>query len=123
MKRIALSALVLSAILAGCGASSSDLRTSGIREFQVGNNQKARDFFQQSLDRDPSDAACYYYLGRIAHADGFYEKAIWYYQCSIDHDPSHPEVHKWLDKAQAEAPQVGKALQFIPDQPRVAMPS
>jgi tetratricopeptide (TPR) repeat protein len=120
MKRIA--CLICAAVLvAGCSSTEQSLQ-SGIGEFQVGNLDKAKDHFQQVLGRYPRDPVAHYYLARIYHAEGAYEKAIFHYQCSIDADPSNGQPKKWLVRAQEEAPQVGTALKFLPDDPKVAMP-
>jgi len=122
MKRIALCGMFTLALLSGCGPSISELRQNGVAEFQVGNADKAKDYFQQVLGRQPYDAATLYYMGRITHSEGAYEKAIWYYQCSIDADPRNEAPKRYLARAEEEAGQVGPALRFIPEQPQVAVP-
>jgi len=116
MKNIAygLIAMVLSAALIGCDPSPSELRTTAISEFQVGHNQKAEELFQRVIDKYPADADSWYYMGRIAHADKKYERALYCYQCAIDADPGYEPAKYWLKKAQADAGDVANYLNIIP---------
>ncbi|MDY6913153.1 MAG: tetratricopeptide repeat protein [Planctomycetota bacterium] len=114
MKRLAMFGICVAIFLAGCAPSIAELRSRGIGEFQVGHIPQARQLFQQVLERNPVDTAALYYTGRIHHAEGFYEQAIYYYQCSLDADPRNAEARTWLEKAQSEAGLVGKGLRFIP---------
>ena len=123
MRWIVLS-LIAAALLSGCGGpSATNSREAGITAFQTGNTDKAKDHFNQVLGDQPYDAPSLYYMGRIAHAEGFYPRAIYLYQCSIDADPSQPTVQKWLSRAQEEAGEdMGKTLRFIPEQTQLAQP-
>jgi tetratricopeptide (TPR) repeat protein len=113
MKRLALCGLCVMTMLAGCGTSTDELRSQGISGFQVGHLDKAKTLFQLVLDRRPGDAESYYYLGRIAHAQGDPMMAMYYYQSSIDADPAHQEARRWLAKAEQESGAAGKGLRFI----------
>ena len=101
-------------LLAGCGPGAAELRQRGIAEFQLGNEPQAKAYLQQVLDQHPSDPGALYYMGRIVHAEGAYEQAVYYYQCAIDADPSQADARKWLAKAQSDAGATGEILRFIP---------
>jgi len=106
--------VIVGMLIAGCEPSVSELKSAGIAEYQLGNNQQARQVLQQVLERKPFDPDALYYMGRIVHDEGFQEQAIYYYQCCIDADPSYTAAQEWLTKAQEEIGQIGQVLQFIP---------
>ena len=114
MKRLAMCGICVVMFFAGCTPSTAELRSRGTSEFQVGHIPQARQLFQQVLECSPADPVALYYMGRIHHAEGFYEQAIYYYQCSLDADPRNAEARTWLEKVQKEAGLVGKGLRFIP---------
>ena len=116
MRRLALCLVVAVLFVAvGCpGPSSSELRTRGISEFQVGHLDKAKTSFQQVLDRYPSDAESLYYIGRVNQAQGNYEQAIYYYQCALDAAPGFKEAAVWLDRARRESGADSQRLKIIP---------
>lgn len=115
-------AMVLSSVLVGCDPSPSELRTTAISEFQVGHNQKAEELFQRVVDKHPTDPDSWYYLGRIAHADKKYERAIYCYQCAIDADPGYEPAKYWLKRAKADAGDVAQYLEIIPRTPDKPLP-
>jgi len=104
-------------LLAGCAPSPEELRDKAIAEFQLGRLDKAEDFIEQALSRDPAMPEALYYLGRIRHAQGFQEQAIYYYQCALDADPKCYPAQRWLEKAEQETGTTGPRLQFIPVSP------
>ncbi len=106
--------LLAAMLVSGCGPSAGDLRDQGIGAFQVGRVDRAEDLLQQALDRDPTMPEALYYMGRVQHARGFYERAIYFYQCALDVDPEMAAVRRWLDKAQAELGPEGETLRFVP---------
>jgi tetratricopeptide (TPR) repeat protein len=123
MKQLLIAALFATMLLTGCGPSTDELRTQGIAEFQVGHLDKAQSLFDRVLERKPSDGQSLYYMGRIYHATGFFERAIYCYESAIDADPSLDVARLWLMRAKSEAGSSGKILEIIPPQnPRPSTP-
>lgn len=117
MKRttlIMLNAMVLAAALSGCQSDTAKLIAEGVNSYQLGHLDRARAKLTQALDQDPCPDALFY-LGRVHHAQGFYEQAIFYYQCCLEGAPAYPGASKFLRQAQRAAGAVGPALQIIPD--------
>lgn len=116
MKRISLSlALVCVMFLCGCGPSKDELTTSGVAEYQVGHLEKAKIYFNEVLSRYPHDSRALFYMGEVAQAEGFHEKAISYYQMALDADPSYKEARQALKLAKQDAGYTGNKLDIIPD--------
>ena len=106
---------MLSAVmLAGCEPTKTELRNSAIGEYQVGNFSQSKEVFEQLLTEYPSDAVSLFYMGRIHHEEGFYEKAVYYYQCCLDANPRYTAARSYLEEAKQAAGQAGEQLQFIP---------
>ena len=114
MKGLAFCGACVAMLVAGCGPSAANLRDKGISEFQVGHVERAENFLQQALDREPAMSEALYYMGRIRHAQGEYEKAIHFYQCCLDADPGFQQARRWLDKALQQTGPTGQTLLFIP---------
>lgn len=116
MKHLALGlcALCLAAVLVGCEPSPNELLTTGITEYQIGHNEQAKKLFEQNLLKNPTDADSWYYLGRIAYDEKFYERAIYCYQCALDRNPAYEPAKHELQKAKAAAGKVSDYLNIIP---------
>lgn len=114
MKRSALCGLCAAMVLAGCGPSPRELRDRGISGFQLGRHAEAKKLLQQCLDRTPTDPKALFYMGRVEHALGSYEMAMFYYQSCLEVDPSFELARLWLDKAQTAAGASGARMRFIP---------
>ena len=123
MKHIAYGfcAMLLAALLAGCEPSTNQLRSTAVAEYQVGHNKNAEKLFGQIIEQKPSDAESWYYLGRIAHAEGFLPRAIYCYQCCLDADPGYQPVDSadpgpryWLKKAKKDAGDIVGGMDIIP---------
>jgi tetratricopeptide (TPR) repeat protein len=124
MKRLAygLCAVCVLVAVSGCGPSTGSIRDKAITEYQLGHTDQARGLFQRVLDREPTDPQSYYYLGCIAHADGFYERAIFCYQCTLDVDPSFTPARVALKRAQEQMGDLSQKLKIITDQPARMLP-
>jgi len=114
MKLLGLLGLCATLLLVGCSEGLVELRSNGISEFQLGHINQAKKVFQNVLERYPSDPDTLYYMGRVMHAEKFYEQAIYYYQCCLDADPSHKQAERWLVKAEEAAGPASRKLRFIP---------
>ena len=118
MKSIAygLCVVFLAVCLGGCTPSPDELRSTGISEYQVGHHDRAQTMFQRVLDKYPCDADSLYYMGRIAHAQKEYVKAMYYYQAAIDADPGYAPAKHYLKEAEKEAGDLAGYLKYIPPQ-------
>jgi tetratricopeptide (TPR) repeat protein len=114
MKQMMLCGLCGLLFVVGCGPSFEQRREQGIGAFQVGNLDQARDQLRRVLHERPNDARALYYLGRVNYAQGRLPQAIYYFQSAIDADPALRDARVWLERAQAEAGEMGETLQFIP---------
>ncbi|MHC4983511.1 MAG: tetratricopeptide repeat protein [Planctomycetota bacterium] len=104
MKRIlsyGLGCGLLIVITSGCNLKARRLRDKGIAEFQIGRIDNARALLKQSVDLNASDPDALYYMGRVMHADKFYEQAVYYYRSCLQAKPSHLSAREWLAKAMA----------------------
>ena len=117
MKQLLIAGLFATMLLTGCGPSTDDLRTQGIAEFQVGHLDKAQSLFDRVLERKPSDGQSLYYMGRIYHATGFYERAVYFYGSAIDADPSLDMARLWLLRANSDLANMSRMPASIPPQP------
>ena len=107
--------LVLAGFLCGCQPTASDLAGKGITAFQVGDLDEAESLLEASLVRDPGQVDALYYMGRIQHAEGFLEQAIYYYQCALDENPGYEPAEIWLARAIAQRNRPGEDLIFLPE--------
>ena len=114
MKRLLLPAMSVALLAAGCVGPDPELQTRAVSEFQVGHVTEAKVLFQQALDRYPCDPEALYYMGRIAHAQGAYEDAVYYFQCCLDADPAYADAYGWLARSEQAAGSAGRLLRFIP---------
>jgi tetratricopeptide (TPR) repeat protein len=114
MKSFALAALCAILLLAGCGASTRQLRTQAVSEFQRGKLDTAEILLSRALAKSPSDVESLYYMGRIRHTDGFYEQAMYYYQAALRIEPGFDVARHWLDRAQEQIGTVGQTLRVVP---------
>jgi len=109
----------LSAVLvlasSGCAPSASELRERAVAEFQLGHTDQAQQLLERALDKKPFDAVSLFYMGRIKHAEGFFEQAMHYYQMALKMDPSLTEARKWLARAEEQLGTTGKTLRYVPD--------
>ena len=113
MKHVLLCGLCVVVFCVGCGGPSAiELRDEGIAEFQRGHQDKAQKLLQQSLDRRPHDAQTLYFMGRLRHARGDFEWAMFYYQRCLELDASFEPARLWLAKAQTDAGPVGDRMRF-----------
>ena len=114
MKNLTLVGLCVAVLAGGCEPSKVELRNRAVSEFQVGHADQAKETFLHVLERYPTDSTSLYYMGRISHAEGSYEEAVYYYQCCLDSDPSHKDAQRYLGEAQEAAGPTGEKLRFIP---------
>lgn len=114
MKHLTLCAVFVAALASGCAPSPEDIRRQAIGKFQLGHPGEAEPLFQQVLARRPSDAISLFYMGRIAEARGFYERAIYYYQCCLDANAGFADARGHLDNVRRRAGTAGEKLMFIP---------
>ena len=114
MRHLAFCGMFAAAFLVGCGPSAGRLSDKGISEFQVGRLDQAEQSLQQALDLNPSLPEALYYMGRVSHARGYYEKAVYYYQQCLDSDPRYTQANRWLAKAQEPLGRTGQTLRFLP---------
>ena len=121
MKRVilaSLAVLVCASLLSGCGGvDTRQLVRQGVSQLQTGRLDEAEATLKRALAVSPSDPAALFYMGRVYHAQEFYEQAVYYYQCCLDADPGYPDVTKYLAQAQRQAGPAGAKLRFIPDLP------
>ena len=115
MKRSAVWGAILLFALAGCGPSREELRNQAISEFQVGKLDSAKSHLKEIVDRYPGDSVSLYYLGRVCHAEGRLEWALFYYQCALTEDPGNAEAEVWRRRAEDEAGRTGRALRILPN--------
>ena len=104
MSKTALISILLAITLAGCYSKTTVLRREAISEYQIGHNARAMELFQQVIVDEPADSESLYYLGRIMHAEGYDERAIYYFQAALDADSDNAEAAEWLDKLSAGRP-------------------
>jgi len=118
MKRtvlIAVAGLAMLGPLAGCQSEPEKLLTEGVSLYEAGQLDKARKKLETAVDHLPADSKALFYLGRVYHAQGFYEQAIFYYQCCLSSAPCHAEAMKHLREATKAAGPAGPVLRIIPD--------
>ena len=107
-------ACLMVAGLAGCNGSAVRLRNQGIRQFQTGRADQARDLLEQAYAKDPADPATLYYLGRTHHVLGEFEQAIFHYQSCLEERPGHVEARRYLARAMADMGPGAESLLFVP---------
>jgi len=106
---------VVAFVASGCGPGLMETRQTAIDKFQLGKIDEAKALLDRVLSRYPSDGVSLFYMGRVYHAKGFHEQAVFYYQSCLDAEPRMTaEVRPWLDKAKADAGTAGQKLIFIP---------
>ncbi|KKL26948.1 hypothetical protein LCGC14_2390130 [marine sediment metagenome] len=120
MKRtawIVLAVLVAGVAGPGCGgpAAPDELVNLAVADLQTGRIDRARAMLTRALDQSPSHARALFYMGRLHHAEKFYEQAVYYYQCCLDADPGYVAARTHLAEAQKLAGAAGDKLRFIPD--------
>ena len=103
--------------LSGCADAppTEQLVRQAVGDFQVGRIDRAKVTLRRALGQSPSDPAALFYMGRICHAEKYYEQAIYYYQCCLDADPGFAVARKHLTEARKNAGPSGEALLFIPE--------
>lgn len=96
--------ILLAALLAtGCRSSTTTRNIDGVRNFQVGQYEKAMQDFQRALFHDPNNAdayynmaATYYELGKRNSDASLLQQAEGLYHQCLDLSPNHVDCHRGL---------------------------
>jgi len=113
---VAFCGLVLAGVLTGCGPSVDEVRGQAISQYQVGHYPEAENLFNQVLQRRPIDAESWYYLGRIAHAEKWYIRAMQCYEQSLRADPGYRPAQTALEQVKQDlGPDMYEKLKTNPD--------
>jgi predicted O-linked N-acetylglucosamine transferase (SPINDLY family) len=98
------------------------LVAEGVRQFQAGDFDAARETFKQALERDPTNARAFYILSGVASHDGDIASAVGLAQRAIALAPASPEFHFSLGTLYAASGERDRAissyhaaLQLAPD--------
>ena len=102
MKRVALCSVALLMIV-GCHRGTYAMRDRAIEKFELGQIDESKQLMDQVFAKLPSDGPNLYYLGRVAHSRGYYERAVYWYLCCLDADPKMEVAKPWLEKARDQA--------------------
>lgn len=94
--------VLLLVLVAGCQPDTARLTEQGVRQFQTGQVEQARESFERVFRIAPSNPVALYYLGRLAQQEGFYERAVYYYESALDADPGMRDARRWLARAREE---------------------
>lgn len=90
-------ALVLAALLAGCGGGRSAApEDRGMRLFEAGDYDSARAWYEGVLEKTPQSAEAAYYLGRIAVAQERAAAAVARLKYAVELAPDNSDYHYWL---------------------------
>lgn len=109
---------LLAVLVVGCmPPEPTELIHKGIRQYELGKLDAAQATLTQARNIDPGNPVAMYYLGRVYHAQGYYEMAIYYYQSCLDLRPAYPTAREYLDQAREDAGKAGEKLQFMPPAP------
>ena len=103
-------------VLAGCGGQPSldDQIGEATSLMQVGRLAQAKTLLHVALNRDPYNAQALYVMGRVQHAEGNLDQAIYYYQCALSSDPAHAAAAANLKRARQEAGATTPGVKIIP---------
>ncbi len=74
--------------------------------------QEIRLTADQVFAKLPSDAPTLYYLGRVAHDRGLYERAVYWYLCCLDADQRMDVAKPWLARAREQAGLAGHSVEL-----------
>jgi tetratricopeptide (TPR) repeat protein len=99
MKSFALGVLFVTFFLAGCAPSVEQIRTRGVSQFEIGNLDNAEHDFGTVLNQRPTDPDALFYMGRVSHARGQFERAIHYYEGCLIARPDYPGAAQYLEQA------------------------
>jgi tetratricopeptide (TPR) repeat protein len=110
--------VLLLVLAVGCiPPEPTELIHKGIHQYELGKLDAAQATLIQARNIDPGNPVAMYYLGRVYHAQGYYEMAIYYYQSCLDLRPDYPTTREYLDQARQDAGKAGEKLQFMPPAP------
>ena len=105
----------------GCGGfASQGLNAQGVRLFEQGRYEDAKQCFQQSIDNDPGAADGYYNLAATYHRLGTVNRNAAdlnraqqdYYRC-LDHDHNHRDCYRGLAVLLVQQERSGEAFRLI----------
>ena len=102
MKWVALCSVALLMVV-GCHRDTIAIRNRAIEKFELGQIGESKLLLDQVFAKLPSDGPTLYYLGRVAHTRGYYERAVYWYLCCLDADPKMEVAKPWLAKAREQA--------------------
>lgn len=115
MNRLSICGLLALVVLSGCaGPSLQERRNLAIRDFQQNRFEPATVGFNAIIEKWPSDAVSYYYLGLISHAEGRSQMAVYYFQCALTADPGFKAARVAMEQVNQTLPPNSRGLVFLP---------
>lgn len=73
--------------------------TTGIQLFEAKKFSESKKFFESYTKNNQKNPVAAYYLGRIFHREGNYEKAIPWFERAVKLDEKNSDYHLWLGRA------------------------